>query len=275
MAESTRTSDVAQRVSRPGVVSYVVALLLVAGAVWLSLDRGAGAAAVAVVAVLGTGLGLGVMLLPRRWNLPALVVAAIVGSGVLVRVEQPLPPTWIAALLLGVALGVQLLWTRQQQATGPTRPPSPRTATALRSVRDDGPDEVETVDPEPGQVRADVEALDGRSRTGVSVFRGSARLDVGGDAGGTLVVHQCDDTTTRKRPVWWVLAVAEDPWSGPEVDVRVARLDVHLPSGGTTSLAPAVRALDAFLASGGRAPDLPWRTGRDTDDLRAVFDVFR
>ena len=274
MTQSTRTRNATERVRPPGPGGYLVAGLAIAGGTALALSRGGASTAVVLVAVLGTVAATGVMVLYRRWTLPVLLLVTVAGSGVLVRVDRALVPAWVGGVVLGLALGLELVWRRQQRRWGPSRSTAPRTAglPGLRTVRDDGRDEVETVDPAPPEVRADVEALDGRTRTGVSVFRGTARLDIGGGAAGPVVVYHCDDTTTKKLPLWSVLTSGRGLPGEPAVDLLVAGLESHLPGDGTTDLPAALAALEVFLLTGGRAAGSPWRTGRDVDDLRGMFE---
>ena len=105
------------------------------------------------------------------------------------------------------------------------------------------------------------------------MFRGGARLDVGGDAAGALAVYQCDDVEAAGLVPWSVVSSADAPWSVAEVEVRLVGVDAHLPAGSLTTLGPALAALDTFLVSGERAEGLPWRSGSDVDDLRAVFEA--
>ena len=266
MAESTRTRDVAQRVERAGAVGHAFAVLLLAGAVVVSLRGDLGLVPVLVVAILGTAVGVGALLLPRRWNAPAMVVALVMGLFVLVRVDRALTFPWTAGLLLGLTLGLDVLWRRQQPSG-----PRPATGVLLRMVQDDGPDDVETTDPSVDDVRRAVTALDGRRRTGVSVFRGVSRLDVGGDAAGPVVVYRCADVSTP-RPAWAALTTGAVGDDGAEVELRVVGLEAYLPAASVANLPAAMAALEELLLPGGRATDLAWDSDRTVDDLRAPFE---
>lgn len=264
MATETRT-PLDDRVARTGLPLVVALGLVAAGLTALGVHRGAGPLGVVVVVVVAVALGAAVAALRGGWSLLTFVASTVGGMSVLRWTTPALAPAWLALLLLGVLVGTRRRWTRQQAARPPAVP-----ATVLRTVHDEGPAEVEVAGPTEADVRRCVEALDGRTRTGVSVVRGVTRLDVGGDAAGTVVVFQCDDTTVR-LPLWSVVTAGR-AGADAAVDVRVAGIDAHLPGDRTTGLGPALVALEEFVTSGRRAPDLPWRTAADVEDLRAVFE---
>ena len=255
-----------QGVGRPHASWWVLAVLALVGGTAIARQSDA-----PVLLLVATGLVGFLLALAAVWTPRPQAAASVVGLGGMLLLGQQESQglyVWPGAVGLGATVTAQVLWRRQQAR----RPPGAATA-RLRSVHDDGRERVELVSPTAAEVRLVVEALDGRTRTGVSVFRGAARLDLGGDAAGLLLVAQCDDTTAR-RPVWSVLTSGPDAWRRDEVTLLVARVEGHLPYGSLTPLAPALAALDAFLTTGGRAPDLPWRTDGDVDDLRSVFDLF-
>lgn len=263
-----------------GAVGLVVVGVLGVAGVLLAWRHGAGATAIVVAVVLATAAGLGIVQLPPRWVGPVWLLTLVAGIVAPRWTGQPVAYPWVAFLFVGGATGQQLRHHRQERRraraglppTSRRRAPVPGPA-QLRVVRDDGADQVETVDAPAADVREILHALDGRTRTAFSVLRGTARLDVGGDASGAMVVYQCDDVVAEGLPAWSVVTSADDPWSSAEVDLRLVGVDAHLPAGGLTTLEPASAALDAFLATSGRAPGLPWRTGPDVDDLRAIFEA--
>ena len=240
--------------------------MVLAGGVALGLRADADPALVAAAALAGLVLAFGALLLPRLSG----AATAVVGIGGLILLAKVgdggVAFAWPGAVGLGATLATEVLWRRQEAR----RPPGADTA-RLRTLHDEAGGLVERADPSSEEVGGLVEQLDGHSRTGVSVLRSPARLDLGGDARGSLLVALCEDTTAR-RPVWSVVASEADHAPDDEVSVRVAGIDAYLPARSTTTLAPALAALDAFLLTGRPTADVPWRTGTEAEDLRAVFD---
>ncbi len=278
---SSLRSRADERVLPIGPVGLALFGALGVGGVLLGIRHGASPAAIVAAGSLALAVGFGLVQLPVRYVGPLWLLAVLAGIVAPRWTGQPLAFPWVGLLFTGQALGIRLRQSRQERRRARAGlPPTVRLRRAppsgpdtLRVVRDDGPDHVETAEVPPDDVRAAVRALDGRTRTGVSVLRGDARLDVGGDASGVMAVYQCDDVAARGLPAWFVVTSADDPSSSVEVDLRVVGVDAHLPAGGLTTLGPALAALDTFLATNGRAPGLPWRTGRDVDDLRAIFEA--
>jgi hypothetical protein len=269
-----------ERIAPFGALGLVLIGLLAIGGAVLGVRHGASPRGLVVTACLAIAVELGVVQLRRRWLGPLWLLTIVAGLVLARSAERPLAYVWVGFLLVGQAVGLQLRHRRQEQRRARAGlPPTPRPrrtpgpGAQVRVVQDDGDEQVETVDAPPADVRAALAALDGGTRTALSVLRGDARLDVGGDASGPMVVYQCDDVAATGLPAWFVVSSSGDPWAGAEIDLRLVGVDAHLPSGAVTTLEPALAALDAFLLTGGRAPGLPWCTGRDVDDLRAIFEA--
>ncbi|SDU80281.1 hypothetical protein SAMN04488544_0152 [Microlunatus sagamiharensis] len=262
---ATRTR-VGRVVRRPGVLGYLGALVVLGGGAALGTRAGAGVGLLAAVALGGLVLAFVALLLPRLSG----SAMALVGIGGLILLANAGDGrgvfVWPGAVGLGATLATEVLWRRQEAR----RPPGADTA-RLRTFHDEAGELVERADPPAAETGRLVERLDGRSRTGVSVLRPPARLDVGGDARGPLLVALCEDTTV-KRPVWSVVASEAAHPPDAEVSVRVAGIDAFLPTRSTTTLGPALAALEAFLLTGRPAEGVPWRADTEAEDLRAVFD---
>ena len=244
----------------------VVALCLGVGVV-LPLTRGVGVAAVLGTTVLGAVLAGGAANLPGRLRAPGVLAVLVVGAlaGSLLDVSESWFLTWVMAVFLGVVVGADLAyWVRQRTVTRtgtrarPVPDPPPRALRGLRVMWDEGDDDCESADPDDEQVLECVHALDGRTRTFVSVFRDRARLDVGGDAAGAMVVFCSDD-----RRHWHQVRTPASPAS----DVMVGRQLGHYPTRETTDLASALTAVTTWLRDGTRDPGLAWHAATRHDDV--------
>ena len=222
-----------QGVGRPHASWWVLAVLALVGGTAIARQSDAPVRLLVATGLVGVVLAVAAVVTPR----PEAATSLVGLAGLLLLGQQQSQGlyVWPGAVGLGATVTAQVLWRRQQDR----RPPDAATA-LLRVVHDDDRERVELVSPTAAEVRTVVEALDGRARTAVSVFRGHARLDLGGDAAGLLLVAQCDDTTARP-PVWSVLTSGPDAWRRDEVSVRVARLDGHLPYGSLTPRRPRPR----------------------------------
>lgn len=240
--------------------------MFLGGGVALGLRSSAAPSLLATVALAGLVLAFVALLLPRLSG----SAMALVGVGGMILLgntgDGAAAFVWPGAVGLGATLATEVLWRRQEAR----RPPGAETA-RLRTLHDEAGELLERAGPSSAEVGRLVEQLDGRSRTGVSVLRPPARLDVGGDAHGSLLVALCEDTTAR-RPVWSVVASDGDPSRRDEVSVKVAGIDAYLPARSTTTLGPALAAMEAFLMTGRPAEAVPWRTDQEAEDLRGVFD---
>lgn len=233
-----------RRLSRSelALTAIPVALGIAAAALW---GRPLGLAALAVGLALLAGLGTVLLPTPLRT-----VAAFVVGLGGAIGWGIAGPPLAIGWLLLypsAYAVGGHLSAGRRSRPKQRTDPPPPVTVPSQQGAL------------------ADVEALDGVDHTVVTLRRGAARLDLGGDARGAMMVYHCPDSGAR-RPQWAHLATRSA--DAEPVVVRVAGTDGHFLAGQVTSLEPARRAVIAFLTTGDRAPGLDWRTGDEVADLR-------
>lgn len=194
-----------------------------------------------------------------------LFLAGIVALGAVDRTDSG--GSWCAGMVLGAVLGV-VLAGRVRSPAGPALHGShPGAAPALRARWDDGPESVEPEAPATATLLDAVRSLDGRERTIVSIARGQARLDIGGSSDGALLVLFCDGVDAR-LPRWQALAHAPGGPAASEVVVRIAGMDGHVPEDVTTTLGPALEAVEHFAATGARVPEHAWRSDARTGDLR-------
>ena len=161
----------------PLTVGVTVAVGLVIGAA-LGILTGAARGVAVLVGLLGgvaVGQALGV---PDAWNL-----------------------SWSLALLAGLVVGSVLFAARSRRPGGRPASPEPPPAGSVLLTWTDGDDEHRLEAPGADRVAAAVRALDGDRRSVVSILRGEARLDVGGDARGAMMVYESDDHTDH-RTTW-------------------------------------------------------------------------
>ncbi len=202
----------------------VVGVLLVVTGVVLPVHDHVPAGRVGLVVLVGVALGLPVAALGSRGRFVAFFALLFVGAAVWSQVDQRLLPTWFLALVFGALVGADLPFSRVPPEPGGGR----ATTKPTRLVWDrEGGEETSALDSALPMPSADsfrvldaVRALNGRDRTFVSVFRGSGRLDVGGDAAGAMVVFQSEDRRTWHQVRTPVAA------SG-EVTVKVGGMEGH------------------------------------------------
>lgn len=215
------------------------------------------------VAVLALGVVAGVATGPLVGGRKLAAFFALLATGVVVlgsldRTESG--GSWIAGMVLGAVLGTVLTGRAERgRRRGPT--------TAVRVRWDHGPETVEPDTPSTADLLDAVRALDGRGRTVVSIARGHARLDIGGDAGGPLLVLYCADVGAR-LPRWQALSSGPHEQSGGEVAVRIAGTDGRVPASATTTLGRALEAVEHVAAGGTPAPAHELRGGMQVADLR-------
>ena len=183
MARSLR-SRADDRVQPFGPVGLAVVGALAVVGVVLAVRHGAGPLPIAVAAALAVGAGAGLVQLPAPWVGPLWLLVLVAGMTTPWWTGLQVAYPCVTFLFVGQALGLRLRHHRQERRRARAGlPPSARgrgdaaaaRRSGLRLVRDDGDDRVETVDVSTAEVRAALEALDGRTRTGLSVFRGGAR----------------------------------------------------------------------------------------------------
>lgn len=270
---SGRVRRVSAPVGRPLEAADVVALVLgLAVGTVVPLVNGADPVSVLTTLVAGMVLGSVTALAPvkaRFLVLFGVLLAGIVLGGLLRWLDELTFLTWFVSVFIGGFAGSLIIRDRASaQPSASKGEPVLPTGDALRALWDEGEEEVETLDPAEPQVFTAVRALDGENRTFVSLFRGTGRLDVAGDARGAVMVFHSDDRSDH-RTAWHHLTNPELSNSDEEVVVSVGRLPGHFGRGQTTTLKAALRAVEHFLATGGRAPVLHWHGDRDVVDMRA------
>ncbi|GAB3749832.1 hypothetical protein [Microlunatus parietis] len=217
----------------------------------------------ALVILLAPALGFGTVQLP---TIAREILMWVLGFGVALAwgLQSPvLAVSWLVLFPCGFALGGHVRAIR----SGVPKPGSvPVVPASDRMVCNPGEDEAEEVVIEPSlaAVLAAIDALDGIDRTVISLFRGPARLDLAGRPDGPMLVYHCADQTAA-RPEWSHLTTPGAP--DVEVAIQLAVLG-HFRLWQTTTLEPARKAVAEFLATGGRASGLSWRTDPDVTDLR-------
>lgn len=245
-----------RRLRRNELVLLLVPVLL--GIAPVVLWRIEPALGIAVI-VLGFGLGLGSVWLPAVPRQVALWVIGLGGALAWGVLDAPLALSWLVLFPCGVAVGGHLRSFRTVSE------PSPPATDANRMEHDRGGETIVTTSPSAEAARTAIERLDGEHRTMISLFRGQARLDVGGDAAGVIMVYHSDDPAAA-RPEWSHLITPGAP--DTEVEVRLADDLGHFRTWQTTTLEPARAAVAEFLRTGRRADGLDWRTDREVADLR-------
>lgn len=216
-----------------------------------------------LVIVLAPGLGFGSVQLPTLAREVLMWVLGLGGALPWGLVDPMLAVSWLVLFPCGLALGGHFRAIR----SGVPKPGSiPLVPASDRMVCNPGEDadEVVVIEPSLAAVFAAIDALDGIDRTVISLFRGPARLDLAGRPGGPMLVYHCADQAAA-RPVWSHLTTPGAP--DVEVAIQLAVLG-HFRLWQTTTLEPARKAVAEFLATGGRAPGLSWRTDPDVIDLR-------
>lgn len=263
----TRYPAELSRVPRRGAgaaAALFAAVMVVLSAV--AVARGADVVAVVVVALVAVLVVPATIVLPvPRLRVPLAVVAglatyfALAGSGAA-------NVFLLGAAVSGLATGWGVLsvlerrrWWERRLRLAEGAPPAgldPRGGkdVGLLAWWADVDHEYEVVDPTPEVVLAALRELDGRERSIVSVYRGTGRLDVGGNASGPVVVQQSDD-----RGHWFqVVDGVERPDGHEAIGVVVAGAVLGVLRSRTTDRETAERALRTWLADGVRDPALTW-----------------
>ncbi len=256
------------RPSDPGWLGWTGALVAVTGAVVFAVwfDEGdpvrvtvlaaACFAAPTLAGLLRVPFVVGVVLVVAA-GVGALAWAAAPGA---VGIGYPL--TWFVASGAGLTPLAQLhhcRWARRRVASAEGAPPSgldPRHGrdVGLLATWSDGTWDYEAVDPRPDLVLDAVRALNGSSRSSVSVYRGKGRLDVGGDASKRVVVLQSDD-----RGKWYMVIEPHEP--DDQLFLVVDNQRAPYTERQTTTLPSAERAVRTWMERGERDPGLEWWPG--------------
>lgn len=113
----------------------------------------------------------------------------------------------------------------------------------LNLAWDEGDEESESVGPSSGEVSACAQALDGMSRTLVTIYRGEAHLAVGGAASTGMVVY-----CTFDNEVFWQLV--GDPGAQGVVAVAAGGQEGEYEARFRVQIAAAIEAAVEFLATG-------------------------
>ncbi|MBC7274914.1 Imm1 family immunity protein [Nocardioides sp.] len=116
---------------------------------------------------------------------------------------------------------------------------------------DEGDEESESVGPSSEEVSACVQALDGASRTLVTIYRGEAHLAVGGGASSGMVVY-----CTSDNEVFWQLV--GDPGAQGVVVVTAGGQEGVYEARFRVRVAAATEAAVEFLATGNRSERVTW-----------------
>ena len=143
-----------------------------------------------------------------------------------------------------------LFAARSRRPGGRPASPEPPPAGSVLLTWTDGDSEHRLEAPGADRVAAAVRALDGDRRSAVSILRGEAHLDVGGDARGAMIVYESDDHTDH-RTTWHHLTTPFDGDAGEdEVAVTIAGWPGRFRGRQTTTLDPALRAIEHFRRLG-------------------------
>lgn len=216
-----------------------------------------------LVILLAPALGFGTVQLP---TIAREILMWVLGFGAALAwglVSPVLAVSWLVLFPCGFALGGHVRAIR----SGVPRPGSiPVVPASDRMVCNpgEGAAEVVVIEPSLDAVLAAIDALDGVDRTVISLFHGPARLDLAGRPDGPMLAYHCPDQAA-KRPEWSHLTTPGAP--DVEVTIQLAVLG-YFRLWQTTTLDAARKAATEFLATGGRAPGLAWRTDPDVADMR-------
>ncbi|GGF56789.1 hypothetical protein GCM10011519_33380 [Marmoricola endophyticus] len=266
---------------RSGSAAALFSAVLVVVAVVAVLE-GADAVRVLVVALVALVVPVATAALPwTRVRTVLSVVAALAvffALGVGGAANVFLLFTALSALAAGLTLGAVLerRWRWQRRLAGAEgAPPAGRDPRGGKDVGvlawwADVDHQYEMVDPTVEVVLDAVRALDGRERSVVSVYRGTGRLDVAGNASGVLVVQQSDDRAH------WCQVVGPDgvPGSEDALGVVVAGAVLGVQRRRTTDRETAERVMRTWLVDGTRDSSVRWEPhsawGR-AQDLRPAW----
>lgn len=173
-------------------------------------------------------------------------------------------------------LGLALLWKvsdrrawRRRLARAEGAPPSGQDPTGGRKIGrlliwSDSTYEYEVADPSIETTLHAVRALDGETRTFVSVHIGRGELDIGGDAEGTMIIQQSDNRRSWRKAYQVadpaVIDRKSDPWASgrPKIHITYAGSDKVYPDQLLTTLTAAEAAVRSWLDRGERDRSLNW-----------------
>ena len=108
-----------------------------------------------------------------------------------------------------------------------------------------------------------VRALNGDTRTIVSIHRGRAELDIGGDAAGRMIVQQSDNRRGWRNGFQvaapGIVDRRSDPWNtGRKVHISYAGTDMVYPKEILTVRSAAEAAVHSWIERGERDRSLNW-----------------
>lgn len=230
---------------------------------------------IVVPLVAGLLVPVGSLLLPTVEQRAAAYVIATVAVSLVALwtngLEVDFVIVYAAALWLGhvaVVWAVRLREWRRRLASSSGAPPSgldpgTRRRLPLLATWFDQHVDCERREPHPESVLDAIRRLDGDGCSLVSVLRGHARLDVGGDARAGLIVQQTDNR--HRWPHGGHHLTSTDPGTGDAdlTTVRFAQTWVAVPGSCVVALADAEAAVTTWLTSGRRDPSLTWAPARE------------
>lgn len=225
--------------------------------------------------------GVGLLLPPASvvlpWWLRCLFVAvSVIGLAVSTDWSNEPSMACFGSFASGIVTGVVVLgWLlqrrawRRRMASAEGAPPAdldPRGGSdvGILATWSDEAYDYEAVDPNIDVVLGAIRALDGATRSVVSIYRGRGRLDVGGDAGSAMIVQQSDNRRRWNQVVNSMLpplSSKEDARKASKTRITYAGQSMELPDQRLTDLASAEIAARTWLLNGERDKSLSWWEG--------------
>ena len=180
--------------------------------------------------------------------------------------------TWVTATASGFIIVLSRRARREEAArlaSAQGAPAGPRATNSrdvgVRAVWNSGEFDYEAQDPDLTLATAVLDALDGRRRTTLTVFHGRGRLDISGESAGRLLVSALRLESRGERDYFY--AGRPDPALDGSATGSVASCEfllarstdpITVPEYMTVDRAVACQALDHWLRTGQRDPDLRW-----------------